>query len=263
MTMRLLTKLLEKCKEHLQEMQSKVKGAPSPSKNPEYLHRAPRIRLLSLHGLHFERKVPAFDSKIFITNLSTTGIGFLKESGEPWPEEGSVIEGSLFSQNNHIEIQAKVIHTSTQVVGCHFEGPSKKIEDFVNRFFDLELSALRMNPVNPDILKPENDGTPFWFLGVDNCELYYTVSPNGKVLRFSLSYFGNYLEGGVGRTTKLGHVVEDEGLEKPHYKGSALIRVSPTMESSLTETALRFLTNIEKLPSDHRSQIIEFIEEAA
>ena len=61
--------------------------------------------------------------------------------------------------------------------------------------------------IDPQLLKPETDGTPAWFQGLNNSGLYFVTSPTGEVVRFHLEFFGNRIEGGHSKPVRFGQRV--------------------------------------------------------
>ena len=221
-----------------------------------------RIQLLSLHHVQFICKNPLIEDPIPLLNLSTNGAGLMKNAISTLPAPGTLLQGDFDFNGERHPIEMRLIHNSGQVAGCAFQGDFSQIRDRIVRYFDLELSALKMTQVKPEMLQTEADGTPHWFLGTNNCELYL-VSKEERVIRFNLSFFANYIEGGETIPTRFGQVVEDTRIDKPKAKGSALVLWEKALPEDLLNTACRFMENVLPLSSAHRIAILEKIKKSS
>jgi len=209
--------------------------------------RAPRVQLGALHHISFHQKEPPVSTPLQLANLSTSGVGFMKSSSTTWPSTGSILKGDFLVAGSEIATSLQIVHISAKIVGCRIIENNAEVERMVNDYFNLELSAVRLIPVNPAILKSEPDGKPQWFKGENNCELY-VVEKEQRLVRYNLSFFGNYIEGSPRTALKYGHIVEDEELkEGPKYKGSSIVRLVSDLPVEIIDLSLKFLTNIESL----------------
>lgn len=224
----------------------------------QLVKRAPRVQITALHGVEFKENQEG--KNLQLVNLSITGVGFLRSSIENWPSSGSVVKGELVFSDRKVQVEAQIVHVSEEIVGCQFQGDLSLIREVVPRYFQLELSALKLVRVKRELLKDEEDGDPLWFRGSDNCELFL-VEKGGDWVRFNLVFFGNHFEGTRAGKIQYGQVVEDEPDELQH-KSSHLIRQVSSVSQEVIEGAVRFVQNISELPQSYRESLSECLSNA-
>lgn len=217
------------------------------------------MAVLPLHNLALRLSAGA-GAAVPITNISTAGLGLLRAGMEQVPETGGRIEGALELEGRRLDTILRVAHVSPTVIGCAFEEPSADLKAAILRYFEVEISAVEMKEISPAFLKADPDGTPHWFRGRNNCELFFVTDSRDGLVRFSMAFFGNMVEGGLSEETRFGHVVDtvDEEAEfKPGYKASALVSWAPDPERDLSELARRFLKGVSGLDSRHLASILD------
>ncbi len=218
--------------------------------------RLPRVKIEPLHEIGF--KLDSGGNPLQIANISAGGIGCFKSSLERWPEPGSVIQGWLTIGESSFEVKVKLVHASEAVVGMSFEQPPIPMGAKIREYLRAELSALNMVCVPRESFRHEPEGTPYWFHGTNNCELYF-VERMGRILRFHLVYFGHYLEGGAGKPLRYGYVVEQQDDAFPENNGTALVRWGKSIHAESISTAIRLIQNIQDLLPQFRQGILNQI----
>jgi|GEM_PF-4649624 len=250
-------------------------GAPAATSTPQFkapskpaagvlkIPRAARIQLSPLHRLRCKVIVNGQERDSLIANLSASGVGLLTGAQTGWPTPDSLIQGSLEFPNAAspvtVSFTAKIIHVSPQVLGAHFEGETDLIREEVRRYFKVELGALRMSKVAPDMLKKDADGEPHWSYGDNGCEIFY-LTRDSKIVRFNLAFFGNYAEGGDGFKTRFGQIVAADTSEKLQYKGNEEIRWDAGVPADLALNAVRFVESVSHLAAGERASIISLLQ---
>ena len=224
--------------------------------------RAPRVRLSTLHHLNFEMLEPNAGEKLSIANISTSGIG-LNYSPIANQENGTSsdfkkITGELLINGVRFRMIIEVVRRSENFLGGRFESPSHEMILAINRYFDAEIAAVKLTSMPSGSLKEEPLGTPHFFHGSDNCELFY-VSEVNEVLRFNLTVFGIYIEGGKGLPFFVGSVDEDNKREKPNFRGSTLIQRKNGLDPETFTRARRMIQGIESIDPHHREAILAFL----
>lgn len=232
---------------------------------------APRVLLQPLHRISFsargkcasqlaESRADALE--LGIANVSLSGIGFTRESAQAWPDPGTLLVGELEAEGNKVEVEAKLVHLTGRVAGCSFHGNIVPIQKLVLDYFRVELAGLNMLHAPDDVLKAETDGTPHWYHGRNNCELFY-VAKLGEpeaLVRYQLSFFANYVEGVVGGHPRFGTVVEDhDDTGKPKHKGAELVSWAEAPDPQLIETIVKFLRHVPGLPVPVREELAKQI----
>jgi hypothetical protein len=229
-----------------------------------YRRKHARVTLVALHAVIFELIDTAnagLVRQVELANLSISGMGLFTEKMPPGLKSDDLIEGYLVCGTQKAKVSARVVHIGKTVTGCQFVGHDAEVNKLVQSYFSLELSALTMISVKPELLQEDPDGTPHWIHGKNNCELFF-VSQGNEVIRFNLTFFGNYIEGGKQMKAKYGQIMEDEGaLGKPRHKSSALIRWDSELAAQLEPYALRFLASVPHLDESHRSTLSSLLSE--
>lgn len=258
----------------LAKMFSKTKGAQPASserqdqalsvnfhkKEDALRRRHARVKLVALHAVSFELGDDA--KKINLLNLSISGMGLLTEELPSGLKNDDLIEGLLICGTQKAKINARVVYVGKQITGCQFVGHDAEVNKLIQSYFSLELSALTMISVRPELLQEDPDGTPHWIHGKNNCELFFVTQGN-RVIRFNLTFFGNYIEGAEEAKAKYGQIMEeDDGLGKPRHKASALIRWDAQLAAQLEPYALRFLSSVPHLEEEYRKELSRLIRRA-
>jgi hypothetical protein len=240
------------------EKQEQAPGMIFHRKEEALRRRHARVKLVPLHAVSFELGDDA--KTIGLSNLSISGMGLFSESLPTGLKNDDLIEGHLICGTQKAKISARIVHIGKQITGCQFVGHDADVNKLVQSYFSLELSALTMISVKPELLQEDPDGTPHWIHGKNNCELFF-VSQGDRVVRFNLTFFGNYIEGAEGAKAKYGQIVEeDDGLGKPRHKASALIRWDAQLATQLEPYALRFLSSVPHLEDAHRKAISALVQ---
>ncbi|MDH5297479.1 MAG: hypothetical protein OEV91_00485 [Desulfobulbaceae bacterium] len=248
-------------KEIFSRLAGNAPAEPAAAPEPEELRvtRAPRVHILPLHNIHFVMAGSGSGDPASLANLSFSGVGLLADGHRRWPPPGAMIFGDFLFGGDRHPVSMLVVRSAGKIVGCQFDSSSKeRLRPLVLRYFDLELSALRLYPVDPQYLKEEEDGQPHWLRGHDNCELFL-VEREGRLVRFNLTFFGNHIEGGAELPLRFGQVVDtEEGGGDGGYKmkESSLISPLASFPPELLERAWRFVANIEPLAEEHRRVIL-------
>lgn len=224
--------------------------------------RAPRVQLVPLHHVAFRKKgAEPGDPMIRMTNLSATGAGFYRDSAPNWPKEGGTLSGHIVLGEKEYEVTLKIVYLTPNRVGGHFIQPPLALKHAVEQYFDLELAALKLDEVRPELLKEEPDGQPHWFIASDHCELFY-VERDGRVSHFHLHFFGTYMETDKSGKLRYGKVDESHSPDKPSAKESELIQSTSKPDSAVFEAAVKFVRNIEKADPLARETICNVLSQA-
>ncbi len=240
---------------------SKIFARKNQSPTHDPASRAPRVTLAPLHHLYFDLCSPISCSKLTIANISTTGIGFFKGKVENWPtSNGTLLSGTLHFQEQAADIQLKIVHINSEVVGCCFTSLPANFENTLSRYFQIELSAMQLDKIAKQYLKEESDGESHWFRGPNNCELFMVVAEN-SVLRFTISFFGNLLEYRAKKTVRYSRMNQEEE-NRAKMKGSELISHETTVPREIGESSIKFIMNIKELAAKHRDFICNIITQA-
>ena len=220
----------------------------------------PRVQILPLHNVKFllgdESARKVFD----IANISFGGIGILRSDSKILPKKGELMKASLHIYNQILDAPVIIAHTGHLTIGCTFVKPSDELLFSIEKYLEVELTALHMQPTHPGLLRDEPDGRPFWYFGKNNCELFYVVKDD-KLVRFHITYFSNYLEGAPRKELRFGKVVGDEVKEQMKLKGSNIIEWEKNIPDKLISVSIKLLQNVEGMDHSHAKQIIDLIRQ--
>lgn len=238
------------------------KNTQKEVKSKQIRSRNTRINILALHHIHFRRAGAPESESIQIANLSIKGIGFVKTPGLVWPKPGALIQGTLTINNENYEVTPKVARVTEQVVGCSIENSQHGLIDAIARYFKLELTAQKMTKLRKEHLNPVSEGEPHYFVGENNCDLYYVESAD-QLLYFYVTFFGNHIEWKPGQKLKFGMI--DEGI----YRDKASHKKTPTVVATsgfsgfseeMLDSVVRYVDNINELDTPIKKKIRDSLE---
>ena len=236
---------------------SKSKKGVEPESDQQ-LKRPPRVNILQLHGIYFDLVEPIKGGALKITNISSTGIGFTRDSLEQWPAAGSIIKGHLYILDQEIAAALKIVHISPEIAGCSIHGSTRPISAILARYFDVELAAINLSQVAPKYLKKPAKGTANWFRGADNCELYMVVDQD-SIISFNITFFGNYIEWD-GKEISFGMIYGNPLSDGPTFKSSELINPLRSIPEEISLGAIKFINNIKELKQKQRECLKNILE---
>ncbi len=229
--------------------------------DPSGIQRAPRVKISGLHDLLFIVTVGDEEIEIKVSNLSISGLGLLSSKEYEFPKENGFASGFLLLNRQRIPVTFQIVHQSPKVVGGKFTEIPDLLRNQITKYFDVELAALEMNQVNSKFLKEQEDGEPRWFKSGDQTELFF-VEKNESLVRFHMSFLGFYLEGGNGRTTRCGKIIDEwEQEDETGYKGSSVIQYESEVSQLVKKSAIRLIDGIKELDKKIKNQIFKIIQD--
>jgi hypothetical protein len=239
----------------------KLFAKPEPKPAPAAGHgmsvpRATRVPLQALHSVRFTASEPASLGSLGISNLSGSGVGFLKRSSDAWPAVGATIAGTLTLGANSVPTRLRVVHAAGELVGATFVDEVESVRRAITDYFAVELAALRMNRVNPEMLQADPDGSPHWLYGDRGCELHFVTRADGSLVRFQLSFFGNHVEGDADGGVRAGQIVAEQD-EKPRYRSSETLSTAGVDAAALRALARRFVESVAPLEPAERRALLD------
>jgi hypothetical protein len=253
-----------------------------PHRSTSYVDRAPRVNLHELRRIALSLDTYPH---VRVANLSLTGIAIFQNDLTQIPKPGTLIKGVLTFQpqakdQKIFRVDLKTAHAAGQILGLAFANQDRDREDAIVKYFEAELIALKLVPVNDQLLKKDEEGNPHLFQFADLGDLYL-VEVNNKVQSFEISFLGHYFEWRKGKSQKnestlmVGDIVDEvqvalqgPGGDSPdpessdaYYKGSVLIQWNENRheKSELIPVAVNFVHNIETLNSSWKQQIISIL----
>lgn len=225
---------------------------PAPVKGTK-VKRAIRIKIHEEHRVSFYTG----KEKHLILNMNSNGIGLSAESFSELPKENQKINGILVIENDSFPLDLEVVYANKHV-GCKILSISKECTRKISHYFADELIASKLYPLKTENLKPDPDGTPAYYVGEDSCELFF-VENEKKLIKFSLTIFGNYIE--IDKNEQVHHgkisIEDDSESNNMSYKKPDLILTSQSALTKENKDKLeKFILNIDNLSHEHKVQMI-------
>ena len=203
--------------------------------------RPPRVKQISLDQATFRRD----DSEIFqLYNISSTGIAFLRKSGDVWPEKNISFGGVLKINDHEFSLRLSVQRYAENFIGCKIENPDRGYQNYLELKFSMEISAVNMTNVAESALRPQPDGNPHWFFDGLSNELYF-VEKNNVIQRFRINTAGHFISYTPGRKV---YIEEENDL--------IALGTLPVLVDELT----KFVLSIEGIDKNHRASILDILK---
>ncbi|MBK9519965.1 MAG: hypothetical protein IPO09_22100 [Anaeromyxobacter sp.] len=232
-----------------------ILGSPPRPAAPEPRRAALRVRVEPLHDISFGWTGDGPPVDVPVANLSATGMALLRGILPEPSGAAPTFAGLLGLGQRRLPVVLGLVHVSHDVVGCCFVDPGRALVDAINAHLAAELSALEMAPVEADRLPRQDQGAAHWFHGRENCELYY-VEQEGVLLRFHLSFLGNFLEGGADQPVRFGVLTRDRALDTERPGDVHWFRM---INAEQLATTIRFVSGIPGLEPGHRDAILKLL----
>ena len=218
------------------------------------ISRTPRVSLDRLHAISFDMETPHKQSSLGVANISRTGIGFLASHSQ-WPQPGDSVHGTLNILQYKLPTTLRVVHVTSIVTGCQFTVIGQEYSEILSHYFDAELDAIQLVKVNPEYLKPDPNGTPIWFKGLDNSELYI-VHREKRIISFIITFLGNTIS-----WPEYSESPQYGVIQNPDTENDQLLRQPDAQTPSLHDppdmntTAIKFIHNVKGLDRGYSDQI--------
>jgi len=233
--------------------------ASSEPRKPE-VPRAPRIPKEPFHQLSFQFEGnPNTDFEI--SNISIGGLGLVARSSAStcsWPQPLIELPATLTIGTQCFRIQFKLVYTGPHTAGGAFVAAPREMLVALQKHLEAELAASAMSYIGPEMLNPEEDGSPHWYRS-DNAELFIVINAN-RVVRFNAVCFGNYIEAEHGKTLRFGRQIDEHDYSKPSHKASTLTQWDSSLEPATLAMFVRMIKHIPKLKPELKEQVLSFLK---
>jgi hypothetical protein len=227
------------------------------TKDANFLERAPRVSVHSLHEISFQT---VFAGALKAGNISTTGIGLLLDEEAPGPSVGTHIQGDLSIADSIFPVLLEVRQRRGQILGCRFVGEDNRdLAQTIAKHLKREILAIELRPIQSSYLAPSPLGDVSWFTDSGQNELYF-ISDEKGIVEFHLTFLGQHLQGGRTRAMRFGVIVEASDRNKPFHKGSALIDFMHGIPTATLVDAETVLQNIPALQAIQLDKILELFK---
>lgn len=231
----------------------------NPAK-PQLVERAVRFNLSGLHQIDFKIFMNGTEHKCTLRNLSTLGMAFDFEDAENVLKMNQILKSKITLDGEVFSLTLNVRHLTSGSVGCRLEGPDHRFQEVVEQFFVDEISAANMTEVPKEItdkkFKTVSDGEAHYFEGANNsCALYY-VEKTGRIKSMWLTLLGNTVEIDNEGQIIYGFMLEGESMG---LESTVRVKVHD-LPDEIINHALRFVWNIQKIPSNIKHDIASILE---
>lgn len=216
----------------------------------------PRVKIIDAHNTKVVVNHTKKNKELAVDNLSLKGMGLLLV------QDGNELEKKIDYKNSLLHIQDKVFALDFKIVhqnrdrifGCEFIHIEETYYPFWDRFFHHELRALSITYITADKLHITVDGTPHWFYGGEDYELFI-VEKQKRITLFRLKLFDHYLEYELETGLRYAKIFEGKSPGDIKYKPSTLLMMENIISDEIKILGLKFIYNIKELPSVYRKQI--------
>jgi len=224
-----------------------------------WIFREPRLNESVLKDVQFQYSESA--TPLEVANLSCSGIAFKNVQTPASLSPGSMIRGTLHVLQDDIEVSATVVRIDDFVIACSFTMKTSHIDRVLRKYFQIEIAAMKMNPMNPDHLAPSSEGTPHCLNGDLDHKLYF-LETDGEIHYFELSFQGNDIEATKGNPLKVRRIFSDHSRTDLKYQASSerLEDPSQTQIDQALKEASRFIFHMERLESKFRTELLRALE---
>jgi len=223
----------------------------------EDLRKTVRVSVGPIHQITFRVKDGNDYHDGVLLNISYGGLGFRSFKVL---EVGMTIDAVLGINDNLFEVSLIVEHVRPTMIGTSFATYSPALIIELGKYFNAEIHGLSLIEVNENLLRHTDEGKSHFFRA-QNCEIFYVENSN-RLIRFEITFYGNYIEGEPGFPARFGYLDEAPVATGMHHKGSTLIQTSDASDSETIQEIHRFVINSDKIPEILRVQIAEIIEAA-
>jgi hypothetical protein len=232
-------------------------------KGPEQ-RRHPRITLSERQDVQIELSTSQGPIRARVSDLAKGGLGILASSLSQTLKDAlrakTILPAKLEILDQVFDMEIEVVFAAGAVIGCSFKKKPSNFDAELDRYFKLELAALKMKRVDREQLKPVADGDPHWLFGTSGCELYF-VTKADRIVRFNASYFSSFVEARANDEVsgvRYGRIIATETAEQSMNQSPSSIQwVDATPE--LKQTALKYFAVVPGLSDSERSQLLRWV----
>jgi len=201
---------------------------------------------------------PSLGQKISVRNISVTGVAIDTIADLSQLGLDLQLSAQLKILEKPFNIEVKVVRRTDFIIALNFLKPPAELIQEISRVFLLEFNAQTIQYIGAEKLQAVADGTPHWYYGGENYELYY-IEKNDQILSFHLKILSDTIDKKFGKNISFGRIWSDNKAdqdEAPKYKGSELIELQKALPPSVIKNAASFVQHIPKISKDHADQII-------
>lgn len=230
-----------------------ISGTPKPQKENR---RNPRVHL---EGGLVKFYLQPEHREIKVANISVSGIA-LDAATLQKAKPGDTILARVEIGTDHFDLTCRVIHITQPIIGCFFEKGAPMLGPILQKTFEIELRAHDLIKIRSDLLAPREDGTPYYFQGSNQEELFFLVNQTA-ISSLALTFNGFYLEWKTDQKLRMGKLAKQIREKVMDSSANASVDYFKTKDPELVAKAKSFIRNINFLSSHHLKSILAILDQ--
>lgn len=216
--------------------------------------RPPRVVLNDFHRVFFAlKRSDGVSVPLHVVNLSVGGMALPRIAVEG-ADVGLGFDGRLAVDTVDFPVSCRVRHVSENNLGCEFIDSHPDLRRAIESYLRVEILALKFRRIDSSVLKADPRGETLWFTDGGTNELHAVRDAQGLV-EFHVTFLGNYLEGGRGKSLRGGFIQASTSEKTFAFKGSDLLDLKP-VEPEMLALVHGLITRLDALPGDLRAEIV-------
>jgi hypothetical protein len=224
-----------------------------------WVDREPRLNAEVVSNVHCYFEINHQLVRFEIRNMSISGIAIDRNSGtdfEPSPEAGVIAVVELEGKRYSVPMLLKRVEPD--LLAFQYQKRDFDFESHLRKKFNVEIAALKMMKMRPELLDQIPEGKPHLFSGKSDCRLFY-IEKNGEIIQFEIGFFGNVIEGFRGASVRFSNVLYDTPSNVQYAKSHMMNTFAGDLPQ-LKEEASRFLDHISGLEPSAKLFIEQVIQ---
>lgn len=244
----------------------KLKGIVSGSEKSDqavlhqWVDREPRVSGSVIAGLfcYFDINHQLIRFNIF--NISTTGIALDRESMPEFaPAMNSAVIGVIEIDGKRHSVPMTLKRVDSKILAFQYQKRDFDFDTDLKKKFNVEIAAMKMLKMRPELLKGAVEGNPHAFNGKRDCRLFY-VEKGGRIIQFEIGFFGNVIEGFHGDDIRFSIVSHDAPTDVQFVKSHSMNPYVGDLPQ-LKDEAIRFIQHVDGLDPVAKNTILRAIQE--
>lgn len=244
----------------LKEIVSGGEKQPEQAVLHQWMDREPRVSGTGIIGICCYFDISNRLIRFNISNISTTGIALDRDAMPEFaPAMNSAIIGVVEIDGKRHSVPMSLKRVDSKVLAFQYQKRDFDFDTDLKKKFNVEIAAMKMLKMRPELLEGSVDGVPHAFNGKSDCRLFY-MEKGGQVIQFEVGFFGNVIEGFHGDAVRFSIVMHDTPADVQFVKSHSMNPYAGDL-SQLKEEALRFVQNVGGLDPSAKNTIFRAIQD--
>lgn len=241
-----------------------VSGSGKEQEAPLVVHRwvdrEPRLNSEVVSDVHCYFEINHQLVRFGIKNMSISGIAVNRTSITDFnPQPESLMTGVVELEGQRYSVPMILKRSEADVLAFQYQKRDFDFESHLKKRFNVEIAALKMLKMRPELLDQIPEGKPHFFSGKSDCRLFY-IEKNGQVIQYEIGFFGNVIEGFRGVSTRFSNVLYDTPSNVQYSKSHTMNTFAGDL-SQLKNDAIRFLDHVSGLELSAKNAIAQSIKD--